>query len=368
MIFFSGLSNAETEWFHSSGNYEGQRYINLNQINKNNISNLNKIWTFKSGKKDKRNVVQATPIFIDNKLIIVDIFGGVYALNPSNGIKIWYTKLNPPAGRRGLTSLNIKSPKIYVSTKKSIVELNAKTGKVNREFKSGLSLLPPIIDEDTLYVATLKEGIKAYDLKNGKQLWNYTLATKNVNPRIWSGFSYDKKTKSLFIVTSNPGGLYGGEREGDDQSVSLISINSKTGKKNWTFQHIRHDLWDFDLVGNPIIFSRKNYKNIFERVVVALSKTGDVIFLRVNDGKPIFPKGIKKISVPSSDIKNEKSADFQYKFVKPEPFSGIKVDLNNDFKHLNKGDNQRLFKIISGLVEIIAIFNYSLILYGLQVS
>ena len=369
LILFSGLAFGEGQWFHSSGNYEGQRYSNLNQITKKNISDLNKVWTFNSGKTDKKNVVQATPIFIDNKLIVVDIFGGVYALNPKNGKKIWYTKLNPPAGRRGMTSNNVNKPNIYISTKKSVVELDARTGNILKEFKSGLSLLPPIITNEKIYVATLKEGIKAFDLKTTDLLWHYDLNSENVNPRVWSGFTYDKLTNSLFIVTSNPGGLYGGNRGDKDSSVSLISVDSRTGLKNWSFQHIRHDLWDFDLVGNPIVFSRKNEGYISERVVAALSKTGDVIFLKVKDGSLVFPNGIKKINVPNSDIKNEKSATFQYKFSKPAPFSGIQVDLENDFKHLIKNNNIKLFKIISKGKSgdyLPPSFNYNLIIYGLH--
>ena len=117
-LIFSALAFGESQWFHSSGNHEGQRFSTFNQIKKNNIMDLNEAWIFRSGKIDKRNVVQATPIFIDNKLIIVDIFGGVYALNPKSGKKLWYTKLNPPAGRRGLTSNKKDEPKIYISSKK----------------------------------------------------------------------------------------------------------------------------------------------------------------------------------------------------------------------------------------------------------
>ena len=76
-------------------------------------------------------------------------------------------------------------------------------------------------------------------------------------------------TKNLYIVTSNPGGLYGADRVKDDLSVSLIALNSKTGLKQWHFQHIRHDLWDFDLVGNPIIFSTKKDNQlirVFDRI------------------------------------------------------------------------------------------------------
>ena len=368
-LIFSALAFGESQWFHSSGNHEGQRFSTFNQIKKNNIMDLNEAWIFRSGKIDKRNVVQATPIFIDNKLIIVDIFGGVYALNPKSGKKLWYTKLNPPAGRRGLTSNKKDEPKIYISSKKSVLELDAKTGKILKEFKSGLSLLAPIITNEKIYIATLKEGVKAFDLATADHLWTYNLNTKNVNPRVWSGFSYDKITNSLFIVTSNPGGLYGANRGSEDLSVSLISINGTTGLKNWSFQHIRHDLWDFDLVGNPIIFSRKNKKNFSERVVAALSKTGDVIFLKAKDGSLIFSDGIKKIKVPKSDVINEKSASFQYKFFKPAPISGINVDLENEFSHLNEVDNVKLFNIISKGKSgdyLPPSFNYNLIIYGLH--
>ena len=372
IIFFLSFPSfvyASNEWLHSSGNFEAQRHSHLKQITKQNISELKKAWIFFSGKVDNRNVVQATPIFIDNKLIIVDIFGGVYALNPENGEIIWQKKFKPPVGRRGITSQKTNNSKIYISSKKSVLELDAKTGRTLNKFESGLSLLPPIIVNKKIYIATLKEGVKAFDIETAKEIWNYKLNKTNVNPRIWSGFSYDRITDSLFIVTSNPGGLYGGKRSEDNLSVSLISLNRKTGKKKWHFQHIRNDLWDLDLVGNPIIFSRKNDTNKLERVVVALSKTGDVIFLNAKNGSLIFPNGIEKINVPISDVKNEKSVPFQYKFTKPTPFSNIKVDLQKDFNHLTKSDNIKLFKIISNAKSgnyLPPSFNYNLIMYGLH--
>ena len=370
-MFFNLTSNlvfANSEWFHSSGNYEGHRHSLHEQINKENIYNLNLAWNFKSKNINNRNVVQTTPIYIDNKLITVDVYGGVYALNPKNGLKIWNVKLNPPAGRRGITATKGKNPKIYISTKEYVIQLDARNGKVLKKFKSGLSLLAPIIDKNKLFVATLKNGLKAFDINTTELLWKFNLNKNNVNPRIWSGFSYDEITKSLFVVTSNPGGLFGGDRIEEDLSVSLISINSNSGQKNWHFQHIRHDLWDFDLVGNPMIFSVIE-KNKSIRVVSALSKTGDIIYLKVKDGSPVFPNGIKKNYPSQSDIPDEKTASFQYTFIKPKPFTGITVNLEKDFNHLNKLENKKLFKIISngksGLYKPPS-FNYNLILYGLH--
>ena len=368
ITFFSDLVYAKSQWLHSSGNHEGHRFSWHNQINKKNISNLNQKWVFKSKKIDKRNVVQATPIFIDNKIIIVDILGGIYALNPNNGDKVWEVSLNSPVGRRGITSTDGKNPKIYVSTKKSVLELDAKTGQLLKEFKSGLSLLPPIINDNKIFIATLKNGVKAYNLKNSKLIWSYSLELNDIKPRVWSGFSYDRITNSLFVVTSNPGGLYGGNRKGKDLSVSLISIDALSGKKKWHFQHINHDLWDFDLVGNPIIFFSK-INGINERVVAALSKTGDIIFLKAKNGNPVFPNDIKKIKVEQSNVEKEKTSLFQYKISKPQPFSGITVDIENDFNHLKETENKKLFNIISNAKSGFYIppsFKYNLLLFGLH--
>ena len=362
------IVNADISWNHSSGNYESHRYSKLKQINKKNIRKLNKTWIFNSGKIDKKNVVQATPIYVDNKLITVDIYGGVSALNPVNGVRLWFTQLKSPVGRRGMTSLNGENPKIYITTKNNVVELNASDGSILKEFNTGLSLLPPIIDKNKIFVATLKNGVKAYDLKTKNLLWEFSLKKNNVNPRIWSGFSFDPVTKNLYIVTSNPGGLYGADRVKDDLSVSLIALNSKTGLKQWHFQHIRHDLWDFDLVGNPIIFSTKKDNQII-RVVVALSKTGDLIYLNANDGSFIFPNSIKKITVPKSNVSKEQTGSFQYQFIKPKPFSDIEVDLKNEFKHLDKTTNKKLFNILSNSKSgryIPPSFNHDIILFGLH--
>ena len=368
IITFSNLVYAKSQWNHSSGNHEGHRFSNHDQINTKNISNLNQAWVFNTNKIDKQNVVQATPIFIDNKIIIVDIYGGLYALNPQNGNKIWEIKLSSPVGRRGITSADGENPKIYVSTKRSVFEIDAKTGILLQEFKSGLSLLPPIVTDDKIFIATLKNGVKAYSLKSSKMIWSYSLELNDIKPRVWSGFSYDKITKSLFVVTSNPGGLYGGKRKGKDLSVSLISIDALSGNKNWHFQHIKHDLWDFDLVGNPIIFSRDE-NGVNERVVAALSKTGDIIFLKVSNGSPIFPNYIKKIKVNQSNVEKEKTSLYQYKISKPQPFSGISVDLENDFNHLKKSENKKLFNVISNAKSgdyMPPSFKYNLILFGLH--
>jgi glucose dehydrogenase len=43
--------------------------------------------------------------------------------------------------------------------------------EIKKKFLTGLSLVQPFLDEKNLYVATLRNGVKAFDLKTKKEIW-----------------------------------------------------------------------------------------------------------------------------------------------------------------------------------------------------
>jgi glucose dehydrogenase len=44
-------------------------------------------------------------------------------------------------------------------------------------------------------------------------------------------------------------------RKGDNLfSVSTVAIDVKTGKYRWHFQHVHHDIWDYDVATPPVLF------------------------------------------------------------------------------------------------------------------
>ena len=51
-----------------------------------------------------------------------------------------------------------------------------------------------------------------------------------------------------------------------------------------SFQDVKNDLWDFDIAGPPLI-TDINFKNKKTRVVIALSKTGNVIIYDIENKK-----------------------------------------------------------------------------------
>jgi quinoprotein glucose dehydrogenase len=351
-IFIFSLLNTKAfseGYYRSYGDNESKRYSSLNKINKSNVKNLKNVWEFKFNLKKKfgRKVNQLTPIFVNNKIVTASLDNYVIALNPKTGKVIWKNNFGSNIGSRGFTSFKYKKKFIIVvPSSKGILFIKSKDGKLEKSLgDNGLfkypttkgvnSVIPPIVTNEKLFVGTNTDGIIAYDILNGQIIWKRSFKSGNVTARIWSGLSYDKMSNSLFVVTSNPDDLIGTDREFEiDYSCSLISVNAKNGEINWYFQETKHDLWDFDLAGSPII-SDVMINEKKRTVVIGLSKTGQIIYLDSLTGKPIFKKSITKINVPLSDLKNEKSSKTQIQILKPKRVSSISLDPNNDIRISN---------------------------------
>jgi len=377
VIIFSNKSFAEGNnnllWKTSAGNSYSHRFFSGEQINKDNIKNLTKLWTFNSGSTAALQTVQSPPVFIGNQLLVVTLKGDLISLSPINGETLWKKKLATPLGRRGFTyheSEDSELEGIYVASGTNIVQLN-KNGEIKKKFLTGLSLVQPFLDEKNLYVATLRNGVKAFDLKTKKEIWSTSLKKNKVNARVWSGFSFDKETNSLFVVTSNPGGIIGENRSGDDFSASLISINADNGKIKWEYKHVVNDLWDFDLISNPIIVKKLKVINKKKLIncVIALSKTGDVIMVDIDTGLPIFDNSYVDVLVQKSDMKNVYTPPTQKFYLKPEKFSNIEVDLDNGFDHLEEDNfnfmKNKLRHAKSGFYIPTSV-NHDVVLYGVH--
>jgi len=77
VIIFSNKSFAEGNnnllWKTSAGNSYSHRFFSGEQINKDNIKNLTKLWTFNSGSTAALQTVQSPPVFIGNQLLAVTL-------------------------------------------------------------------------------------------------------------------------------------------------------------------------------------------------------------------------------------------------------------------------------------------------------
>jgi quinoprotein glucose dehydrogenase len=126
----------------------------------------------------------------------------------------------------------------------------------------------------------------------------------------WTVFAADPVRKVVYVPTSSPSvDYFGGERKGDNQYAnSITAINAATGAVIWTFQTVRHDLWDYDNASPPVLVTLQ----IDGRAVPALllaTKTGQLFALNRETGESLFP--ISRGNVPSSDVPGEEAATTQ---------------------------------------------------------
>jgi glucose dehydrogenase/mono/diheme cytochrome c family protein len=379
-LFFANITfvnisyiNANSdEWSHSSGSYKSERYSKNTQITEQNISNLNIAWEYSTKQIRENTPIQASPIYTGTKIVSVAL-DSIYALNPDDGSIIWETFLDDQifkleGAAKGITFIMDDNPKVYVPTNMGIVEISELDGQITNHFNSGASALPPVIYQDKIVIATRWEGVKAYDKLTKQMLWHLETSKNNYQSHIWSGFSFSKEMELLYIVTGSSGGITGWYRNDINFDNSLIAIDINTGEMVWNFKHIDHDLWDLDVVGNPMILDLEiNSKT--RNSVVALTKTGDVIFLDALTGRSIFEDSFEFVEVRQSKVPNEKTAAKQKKFSRPSPFTNTIVDIENDFLHLNKENQEyvqsKIRRAKSGFF-IPPSLDHDVILYGLH--
>ena len=325
----NGIALGKEEiWDYSNGNYQGHKFSSLNKIDTSNVNRLKKAWSYSNGFIPSiKNNSQIIPIFTGTSIITSSVDGYLISISPSDGIEKWRIKLEKPVAKRGLVFLK-EEKIILVTTRKGVVAVDESSGKINTKFgKKGiygnsLSLVSPVIYDQNVFVAFLKK-IESFSLRDGEKKWTFDLN----GARVWSGFSFDKETKTIAVVTSNLINLWGKTDISPDYSNSLILIDSKTGKLNCIFKDVKHDHWDLDMVGSPI-FTNITFKDKVIRAVYAFSKTGNTFVIDVNKCEFIFnaKENFKIINteVPDND---QTYAAQQTKILKPEPLLDQKYNL-----------------------------------------
>ncbi len=92
---------------------------------------------------------------------------------------------------------------------------------------------------------------------------------------VWTTPAIDPEAGLLYIGTGNPSPqMDGSTRPGDNlYTVSLVALDSKTGKLRWYYQQVPHDRWGYDVASPPVLFEYQyNGKTI--KAVGQASKLG----------------------------------------------------------------------------------------------
>ena len=103
VIVTAQLATAESRgWAYYGGTPGASRYSSLAQINRKTVRDLEVAWTYRTGELERRGgpeprrqSFEATPLLVDDKLIVCTPYGRVIALDPITGREQWVFDPNP---------------------------------------------------------------------------------------------------------------------------------------------------------------------------------------------------------------------------------------------------------------------------------
>jgi quinoprotein glucose dehydrogenase len=203
---------------------------------------------------------------------------------------------------------------------------------------------PPLVMNDVIVVGAAhrtggrprskintKGDIRGYDVHTGKLLWTFhTIPARGEygyeswitgnditgNSGVWASISGDPELGHVYLpIEDATGDYYGGDRHGDNLfSSGIVAVDVKTGERQWHYQFIHHDIWDWDVPSSPITADLPNGR----KIVMSVTKQAWVYTFDRLTGEPVWP--IIERPVPQGDVPGEWYSPTQPFPTRPAPF------------------------------------------------
>ena len=350
-------------WKDYGGGPDSSHFVDLKQINKSNVSQLEVAWTYPTG--DNRSYV-FNPIVVDNVMYVQARNSSLVALDASTGKEIWIHENLPGLATRGIAyweSKDRKDRRLIFALNNYLQEIDARTGKSILTFgnnglidlRQGLGRDPKTITRiqpespgrvfENLIMLGSATGeaylsapgdIRAYDVITGKLVWTfhtiphpgedgYDTWPKDAwkyagGANTWGEITVDEKRGIAYFPTGSPTyDYYGADRIGSNLYANcLLALDARTGRRLWHFQLVHHDLWDYDVNAAPQLITVRHNGKLIDAVAQSTKQGFLFVFDRVS-GKPLWP--IEERPVPRSNMPGEQAWPTQPYPTAPPPYA-----------------------------------------------
>ncbi len=361
----------------------GTRYSPLDQIRPENVHRLELAWSVRTGDYDPSGTVrssfQATPILMDDALLLCTPFNRVLAVDAETGEIRW--SFDPEVSREGRSGRTCRgvaawsgegasgacTRRVFTGTMDArLIALDVATGKPCRDFgRDGEIDLtghlgdvrpwevqvtsPPAVLGDVVAVGTAVADnrradapggvVRGYDVRSGALRWAFDPAPPGAappprddgaryhrgTPNAWSVLSADPERGLLYVPTGNPSNDFhrGGRGAIDHYGSSVVALDAATGTVRWHFQTVHHDLWDYDVASQPSLVGLRSAGET-RAAVVQPTKVGHLFLLDPATGEPLYP--VEERPVARSDVPGEESAATQPFPTHPPPLHPSGLD------------------------------------------
>ncbi|MDX2222019.1 MAG: pyrroloquinoline quinone-dependent dehydrogenase [Rhodospirillaceae bacterium] len=362
-------------WESYAGTPGGGRYSALEQITRDNVGRLRVAWRHDSGDvaadpAEKRGLssYEVTPLVADgtlyyctplNKVIALDAatggekwrfdahaafdLGPVFAAN-CRGVALWRDRQEPPVAA-------CRTRIFRGDAVGRLFAIDAETGRPCADFGAGgmvdlkdfdyggagapALMSPPAVIGDLVIVGgsvgdnakadTVDGIVRAFDTRTGAERWSFNpipahLSAATGAANVWSAITVDVERGLLFLPTSSPSPDFYGVQRSDPipHANAVVALNAADGSVAWSYQIVRHDLFDYDLPEPPALITvRRDGAEI--PAVAQITKMGFLFVLDRVTGQPLFP--VEDRAVAASDIPGETASPTQPVPVLPAPFA-----------------------------------------------
>ncbi len=315
------------QWVTALGDYAGTRYSTLDQINKDNVGELQPVWSFSTGVLRGH---EGGPMVIGDIMYISTPFPNiVYALDLNEpGKVIWkYEPRQDPDVIPIMCCDTVNRGVAYADgmiflnqADTTVVALDAKTGEVKWSAVNGdptkgeSATMAPLVVKDKVIVGNsgaefgVRGHLTAYDIATGEIAWRaYSTGPDEdllVDPEkttqlgtpigadsslkswegdqwrigggtTWGWVTYDPKLDLIYYGSGNPSTWNPSQRPGDNRwSMTIFARDPDDGMARWVYQMTPHDQWDYDGVNENILVDGVEVNGAAHDVLVHFDRNG----------------------------------------------------------------------------------------------
>ncbi len=379
------------DWPAFGNDSGGSQYSPLSQITKDNVTDLEVAWIHRSGdfkKNPSGTSLQAVPIQANDLLYYCTPFNRVFALDPATGEEVWvFDPYAPdadtgepllegkvfPSTCRGVAYWAAAEPEEGAVCQKRIFKgdfqgnlwaIDADTGIACKDFGAdaghpgrvsnadyemhgeGFVAMPSpgaIVGDVVVGATASNDGVqnandgfvRGWDVRTGELKWEFNPIPQDRRDQsgaanVWSTMSADQERNLVFLPTTSPSTDYygGGRRFPIPYSDAIVAVEAETGGVAWHFQTVRHDLFDYDLVGHPLLVTIEKDGEPRE-VAVLQTKMGWLFVFDRDTGEPIWP--IEEMPAHETNIPEDEASPTQPVPTLPVAFASQSIDRDNLF-------------------------------------
>lgn len=329
---------------------------------------------------------QVTPLMVDSSLYFCTPYNRVIALDAETGAERW--KYDPKVNLKGVYTPLCRGVAFWrdsqadapaacrerifsMTVDARLLALDARSGEPCEDFGGGkgVNLLdglgetrsaeyyptsaPLVIGDRVLTGAFVRDGqrvdapsgaVRAFDTRSGELSWVFdpvppdrkavTAADLKAGatltrgtPNVWALMSADAEHGLVYVPTGSASpDHYGGSERGqmDYYGASIVALDAATGAVRWYFQTVHHDVWDYDVGAQPLLFEHKTAGGATVPALIASTKLGHVFVLNRLNGDPLFP--VEERPVPQTTVSGEMSSATQPFPTLPAPLHDARLE------------------------------------------